>query len=262
MVPFANNQGVNIYYEVDGHGPPLLLAHGATGNTSSWRGFGYVDKLKDDYMVIVYDARGHGQSDKPHETTAYDYRYMTADALAVMDALDLVKTHFWGYSMGGFIGFALGIHHAQRIRSLILGGTSPYSDTTDSSLQDRPLVKVFNAGIAEGPDAAVELMRELFGTITPQYEARLRTLDYQAMLNCYEGMYYWPDFRDELATMTMPCLLYMAEGDDDAEFTGSHAIVKQMPNATFVGLAGYNHVTAFADSESIIPSVRGFLANV
>ena len=187
---------------------------------------------------------------------------MTADALAVMDAVEVEKAHFWGYSMGGFIGFALGIYHPQRIRSLILGGTAPYSDVKEPSLHDRPLMKVFKAGAAEGPDAAVELMRELFGAITPQYEARLRTLDYLAMLNCYEGMYYWPEFRAELAAMTMPCLLYMAEGDDDAEFTGSHAIVKQMPRAIFVGLAGYNHVTAFADSDSIIPHARKFLAEV
>jgi pimeloyl-ACP methyl ester carboxylesterase len=75
-MPFANNHGVNIHYEVEGHGPPLALVHGFSGNHTSWRGYGFVDKLKDDYTLILIDARGHGAS---LCATAFDRRYDRSD---------------------------------------------------------------------------------------------------------------------------------------------------------------------------------------
>ena len=62
---YADNNGVRIYYEVEGEGPPLVLVPWATGSTEDWRMFGYVNALKDDYQLILVDMRGHGQSDKP-----------------------------------------------------------------------------------------------------------------------------------------------------------------------------------------------------
>ena len=86
-MPYAHNQGVKIYYEVEGHGPPLIFAHGATGDLSVWRTCGYVDRFKHDYTVILFDVRGHGQSDKPHDVSAYNYRFLADDVIAVLDTL-------------------------------------------------------------------------------------------------------------------------------------------------------------------------------
>jgi pimeloyl-ACP methyl ester carboxylesterase len=65
-MPFADHQGIRIYFEVVGEGPPMVLAHGLGGNTTFWRGYGYVEPLKDKFRVILFEARGHGKSDKPH----------------------------------------------------------------------------------------------------------------------------------------------------------------------------------------------------
>ena len=61
-VPYANNQGVRIHYEVEGSGPPLILHHGSFGSGLDWREFGYTDALKQDHQLILIDARGHGAS--------------------------------------------------------------------------------------------------------------------------------------------------------------------------------------------------------
>ena len=53
-MPFASNQGTRIDYEVEGQGPPIVLAHGLTGSISFWRGYGYVDRLQDKYSVILF----------------------------------------------------------------------------------------------------------------------------------------------------------------------------------------------------------------
>ena len=123
-VPFARNQDIKIYYTVEGQGPPIILAHGITGNVTFWTGYGYVDQLKDKFTVIAFDARGHGQSDKPHEVESYDLKLMAGDVIAIMDALGVVQSHYWGYSMGGYIGFGIAKLFPDRLSSLVVGGAT------------------------------------------------------------------------------------------------------------------------------------------
>ncbi len=171
-MPYASNQGVNIYYEVYGQGQPLMLVHGGTSDMSLWTGFGYVDMLKEQYMVILMDLRGHGKSDKLYEPNQYEYRLMTSDVIAVLDDLAIDKAHYWGWSMGGYIAFALAKHYPQRVHSLIIGGTVPYSNEEyQAAHPDEPdeLLEVFQRGVEEGVEAVVEGMRAWAGgSITPQ----------------------------------------------------------------------------------------------
>ena len=105
-MPFAVNGGTQIYYEVAGSGEPILLFHGLTGSGVRWRDTGYVKGLEHHYQVILIDARGHGQSDKPHLQSAYARVTQAGDVLAVLDALGITATHFWGHSMGGSVALA------------------------------------------------------------------------------------------------------------------------------------------------------------
>jgi pimeloyl-ACP methyl ester carboxylesterase len=64
-MPTTINDGLRIHYEVVGSGEPLLLYHGLTGSGERWRDTGYIAGLAEAYRLILIDARGHGQSDKP-----------------------------------------------------------------------------------------------------------------------------------------------------------------------------------------------------
>ena len=69
---------------------------------------GYVSALVEaGFRVVTMDARGHGLSDKPHEATAYTVQARVGDIIAVLDAVGEDRVDYWGYSMGGWIGFAL-----------------------------------------------------------------------------------------------------------------------------------------------------------
>ena len=70
MPVITASDGVRVYYEVEGDGPPLLLIHGFGQGGERWRGAGYVEALRDGHRVIVVDLRGHGRSDKPHNSDA------------------------------------------------------------------------------------------------------------------------------------------------------------------------------------------------
>jgi pimeloyl-ACP methyl ester carboxylesterase len=100
---------------VEGEGPALVLQHGFSEGVIDWYESGYVEALRRDYRLILIDARGHGASDKPHDPDAYVLNRRVADVVAVLDALDIAKALYWGYSdtdvarqsMGGWIGFGM-----------------------------------------------------------------------------------------------------------------------------------------------------------
>jgi pimeloyl-ACP methyl ester carboxylesterase len=102
-MPFVDNRGVRIHYATMGNGPALVLHHGTTGSGADWIDLGYVDALKADHQLIMLDSRGHGESDKPHDSSAYELSLRTSDVVAVLDDLGLQKFDYFGYSLGGWI---------------------------------------------------------------------------------------------------------------------------------------------------------------
>lgn len=259
-MPYAMNQGIKIYYEVEGEGLPIILAHGSTGNTTFWHGYGYVKQLREQFTVVLYDARGHGKSDKPHEVEAYNNRLMVDDVIAIIDELSISRIHYWGYSMGGYTGLGMAKYYPERLSSLIFGGTDLLHQPSDSDEPD-VLLQLFQKGVDGGADVVIEGMKALAGSITPQYEQRLRSMDFQAMVACIKNFRFIPSFIDSLSTMEMPCLLYAGDQDTDA-YNNAPEAVRRLPDASFVSLPGLNHVSASAATDSIMPHVLSFLTGV
>ncbi len=128
-MPFATaDDGVRLHYEVDGAegAPPLLLHHGFGGNLDDWRDFGYVERLRDRFRLILIDGRGHGRSDKPLREEDYDFRTRVLDVVAVLRDAGHERAHFLGYSLGGTVGLSALIYAPQRFESTVIGGASPY----------------------------------------------------------------------------------------------------------------------------------------
>ena len=68
-MPKINRDGVKIYYEVHGSGPPLLLTHGYSSTSEMWQG--QIEALSKHHKLVLWDMRGHGQSDYPDDPAAY-----------------------------------------------------------------------------------------------------------------------------------------------------------------------------------------------
>jgi pimeloyl-ACP methyl ester carboxylesterase len=257
-MPYVNHQGVAIYYEVYGQGPPLMLQHGGFSDMSVWKDFGYVEHLQEQYMVILMDARGHGQSEKLYEPTQYVYPLMAADVIAVLDHLKVDKVHFWGWSMGGYTAFALAKHYPARLRSLIIGGAGPYNDSDPN--EPGEFVELLHRGVDEGIEVIVEGIRTWNGgTLVPQAEARLRRMDPRAHLACHQAFAAVPSLISVLPKMTMPCLVYIGEYDGP-ELVREY--VQQMPNASLLILPGRRHGDTALAVDVLVPSVLEFLASL
>ena len=247
-MPYINHQGIRIHYQLEGDGLPLVLQHGWSGSVEHWRDFGYVDQLKRDYRLILIDARGRGDSDTPEDLAAYDTQRMAEDVVAVLDALQVDRAHFLGYSMGGWIGFHLAGFAPQRFCSLILGGAHPYPESL-ASLREL-------AG--KGTKAIFALWDEMAAPLSPQSRRRLLEHDTAPLLaSCVTDR---PDLSAVLTTMTMPCLVYVGEADD--RYAGAKECVESIANGVFLSLPGLGHLEAYVRSDLLLPHVTEFLAGV
>lgn len=127
-MPTASVNGINLYYEEHGSGPPLLLIMGFTAHSLLW--FQQVPALSQQYRVITFDNRGVGRSDVP--PGPYSIRRMADDAAGLLDHLGVQQAHVVGWSMGGMIAQELALSHPQKVGRLVLlaslARAEPYAD--------------------------------------------------------------------------------------------------------------------------------------
>jgi len=251
-MPYAKNGDINIYYEVEGEGQPLVLLHGLTKSLDAWRERGYVDQLRNNYKLILVDARGHGKSDKPHDPESYHTKDFSGDITAILDDLNIQKAYFFGYSMGGAICLGLAKYAPERVKALIIGGVIPFERYPAKS---NLLYKILEAG-AE----AVVAYLEQAGPISDEMKARALSNDYEAqiaMLNTIE-----PSLEDDLPDMDMPCLVFVGEADELYPYQKAKEVYKKLPNRTFVSFPDLNHVQTIDRSDLLLPHVTEFLTRV
>jgi pimeloyl-ACP methyl ester carboxylesterase len=125
MTEFALSvDGLRIAWETSGQGDPVLLIHGfASSRVQNWRATGWYKPLNDaGFRVIAFDCRGHGESDKPHDSSVYDHDKMSGDALAVLGAAGVTRADIVGYSMGGHIGIEILMNNPRAIHKLVIAG--------------------------------------------------------------------------------------------------------------------------------------------
>ncbi len=120
--------GVKIAYDdVDPgntEGRPMLLVHGFTSNRNeNWRRLSWYGAFERKRIrMIAYDARGHGESGKPHDPAFYRHSAMVGDLFALMDHLGIERFHLMGFSMGARTALSAALLHPERIATLTLGG--------------------------------------------------------------------------------------------------------------------------------------------
>ena len=103
-MPNIDRDGVKIHYEVHGDGPPLILTHGYSSTSAMWKG--QVEALSRHHKLVLWDMRGHGQSDYPDDPTAYSEAATVGDIAALLDAVGARRAIVGGLSLGGYMSLA------------------------------------------------------------------------------------------------------------------------------------------------------------
>lgn len=119
-MPTIRTNGIDLYYEEQGTGTPLVLLGGL--GYPSWQWHRMVPLLAERLRVITPDNRGVGLSSKP--PGPYTASMLAADTLGLLDALEIDQAVIMGHSMGGFIAQALALEYPQRVSKLILAATN------------------------------------------------------------------------------------------------------------------------------------------
>ncbi|WP_061026164.1 pyrimidine utilization protein D [Bradyrhizobium sp. CCH5-F6] len=111
---FARGKDAEIYYEVHGHGTPVLLSAGMGGSGSFWAP--QLDALTERHQVILYDHVGTGRSARSDRSIAG----MADDIASVLDHANVDAAHVVGHAIGGIVGMELALRHPKRLRSLTI----------------------------------------------------------------------------------------------------------------------------------------------
>lgn len=118
-----NRDGINIYYEVHGTGPVILLSHGYSATSEMWRG--QIEPLSREHTLLLWDMRGHGLSDYPVDPAAYSEATTIADMAALLDALGARSAIVGGLSLGGYMSLAFHKAYPERVKALLIIDTGP-----------------------------------------------------------------------------------------------------------------------------------------
>ena len=136
-MPEITRDGVRIYYEDEGSGPPVLLIHGHTFDRRVWQPV-VPALLEAGLRVIRPDLRGHGLSDRPD--SGYHLSHHASDMAAVLAACGIEGAPVVGYSIGGAIAIEIALTMPERVFGLVL--LSPV-------MPDRPFEAAFMDNLRE-----------------------------------------------------------------------------------------------------------------
>ena len=154
-MPLLEINGTDIYHEVRGDGPPVLLIMGATGDGGVFETF--ADLLADEFTVVTYDRRGNGRSPRPAGWNTTSPEEQADDAAALVQALGLAPTAVFGTSSAGIFALAMLIRHPEAVRGAILHEPALFSLFDDpQDVRDRVSALVREGMEAGGQPEAFE----------------------------------------------------------------------------------------------------------
>ncbi len=119
---YVDAHGMMIYYEIFGHGPPLMIVHGGPGASHDYF-LPYLLPLARQNRLIFIDERGSGRSEKLDDPLGYTVENMVEDLEAVRNELGLGKVSLLGHSYGGVLAQAYALKYQQNLTHLILAST-------------------------------------------------------------------------------------------------------------------------------------------
>jgi pimeloyl-ACP methyl ester carboxylesterase len=225
--------GIQLYYQVQGTGKPLIVLHGGFGNAEMLSAI--YPALQDKHQIIAVDLYGHGRTaltDRP-----IDMEQMADDIASLIEHLGFENADVLGFSLGGAVALQTALRHPERVHKLVLIST-PYK----------------RAGWYPEMQAGMASLAPEFFMNTPIYDAYMqiapRPEDFARFVNAMrEGMSKDYDWAEQVAQMKIPTLIIAGDADG---LPPAHA-------AEFFKLLGGGLRDAGWDGAGMVPSQLAIL---
>ena len=258
---FIQNQGAKIYWDERGQGAPVLLIMGLGLTSDMWHRTRPL--LESRYRTIALDNRGVGRSEVP--PGPYSLATMASDAASVLDAAGDSSAHVFGVSMGGMIAQEFAVQYPSRVRSLILGCTSPggphavraepaalemltsRATMTVEEFSDAVLQFIHDPGTPRGRIEEDLVIRRQWNPSIEGYLAQLH------------GIMAWEAY-SRLPQITAPTLVIHGETDRLIPPGNSRVIADRLPNAKLVLIPRAGHIFSTDQPEASHRAILDFLA--
>lgn len=271
----ATIEGVDLYYEVLGAGPPLMLLHGGPGMSDARAYRAHLSALADEFTLILYDHRGCGRSgDAPPES--YSHAQFVADAEGLRRHLGLGTMALLGTSYGGFIALEYALRHGEHLTHLILVDTAPSHDHHDAAkanalasglpgIDPAMLDRLFSGQVRDNAD-----FRACYGAILPLYSPHFDPATAQARLDATPFRYETHnrmfghelpryDLRPRLHEITAPTLVMCGRHDWICPLAESELLARAIPGARLAIFEASGHGPMRDENARFLATVRAFL---
>jgi pimeloyl-ACP methyl ester carboxylesterase len=223
---FAAASGVQIAYDVLGHGDAVVLLHDFGRSSGLWLESGAVKAcLARGWQVVLVDLRGHGQSGQPADTGSYGCVECGQDVLAVLQQAGIARAALLGYGWGGRIALSVAASAPVRVHAVAAGGCHPFAECLPFAEAPSP-----SRTPVLGAEAAATLASGQLGSDGATGRA--------ANVRCDQ-----PDTADALAQSKVPVLLFVGKKDPRYPLVLSFA---EQSGAQIEVLAGHDHESAAA----------------
>lgn len=257
--------GVDLFYKEQGHGPPLLLIHGAGGYADIW-GETFTS-LAVAHRVIAYDRRGFRRSTAP---AVKDYHRHGEDAAGLLGSLNAGPATVVGWSGGGLTALDLVIHHPELVSSLVLVEPPLHAKKHLTVQMARAFIKVQLLRRLRGERAAAATFFRFATSHTTggcTFE-RMPTETQAAMLDTATATMGDLDAgtgeyltMDQIAAISCPVTCLLGELTAPAIANATRRIVESLPNVKLVEINSAGHAMHFDQPQAFVDAVLVASAN-
>jgi pimeloyl-ACP methyl ester carboxylesterase len=245
-----DRNGVKIHYEVYGSGPPLILTHGYSSTSAMWQG--QIEALSKQHELVLWDMRGHGQSDYPDDPGAYSEASTVGDIAALLDVVGADKAIVGGLSLGGYMSLAFHRAHPARVRALLIIDTGPGFKKDDAR-------EVWNKRARDTGDRFDREGLEVLKSLSAE-RASVTHRNAKGLALAARGMLAQRDARviESLPDIKVPSLVVV--GADDTPFlAASDYMAAKIPAAQKVVIPNAGHAVNIDQPQAFIEAVLPFL---
>jgi 3-oxoadipate enol-lactonase len=248
-MPALAANGINIHYEIQGEGTPLVLIAGL--GYPAWQWQRMLPYLSQQLKVISFDNRGVGETDKP--AGPYSAGLLAADTVALMDALGIESAVIMGHSMGGFIAQELALTYPERVNKLILSATNfggphhvpvtPQAMLVLADMTSDPVTRFKNGLVVSTAPGFAEQHPEI---IQEWLEWRIANpvdpAGYQAQMAIGLGLISeQASFENKLPEVKVPTLILFGAHDQVVPPANAELLAAKLPNHQVVILPDAGH---------------------